>query len=99
VLSNFREMLRGTEGGSLDLADAAAMNVLNSTAVEADQMVMLGEDGELVMGVIVLKINLADNTCLFKFLQRSINRDFIGLGFEFFQNLLHIYGRSGFLEN
>ena len=91
MLSYLRKVFGTAEDGVLYPFDPAMMYVLDLAAIEADDMVMLGNIGKFVMGVIVAQIDRLDHPFLFQRFQRSVDGGLVGATGERIDDILRAY--------
>lgn len=91
MLSYLRKVFGTAEDGSLYPFDPAMMYVLDLAAIETDDMVMLGDIGKFVMGVIVAQIDRLNYPLLFQRFQRSVDGGLVGAREERIDDILRAY--------
>ena len=91
MLSYLRKVFGTAEDGSLYPFDPAMMYILDLAAIEADDMVMLGNIGKFIMGMIVAQIDRLDRPFLFQRFQRSVDGGLVGATGERIDDILRAY--------
>ena len=91
MLSYLRKVFGTTEHGALYPSDPAMMYILDLAAIEADDMVMLGDIGKFIMGMIVAQIDRLDHPFLFQRFQRSVDGGLVDATGERIDDILRAY--------
>lgn len=95
MLANFRKVFRDAQNGGLYLGDVAGMHVFDPAALEADEVMMFGEVGQLVMRVIVAQVDGMDDAFCVEGFEGAID----GHGIDVFFALPGFYASGERVDN
>ena len=88
MLADLGEMFRSTQDGGLHLLHVALMDVFNPAADQTDEVMMLRDIREFVMGMIMAKVDRMDDAFDLKGSEGAVNGCLVDIRPDFVKDLL-----------